>query len=76
MRTHSVTVSERVVSYPHNERVISRNVSTDQIAATFDSEWVGASSYLAVFSNGKAVKRVSMSMSTLAATVTVPWECL
>lgn len=76
MRTHSVTVSERVIIYPHNERVISRNVSTDQIAATFDSEWVGASSYLAVFSNGKAVKRVSMSMSNLAATVTVPWECL
>ena len=76
MRTHSVTVSERVISYPHNERVISRNVSTDQIAATFDSEWAGASSYLAVFSNGKAVKRISMSMSNLAATVTVPWECL
>ena len=76
MRTHSVTVSERVINYPHNERVISRNVSTDQIAATFDSEWAGASSYLAVFSNGKAVKRVSMSMSNLAATVTVPWECL
>lgn len=76
MITHSVTVQGRVIGYPHNERVISRNVQVDAIAATFDAEWAAATSVLAVFTNGKAVVRVDAGYKSGKATVTVPWEVL
>ena len=76
MITHSVTVKDRVIGYPHNERVISRNVQVDAIAATFDAEWAAATSVLAVFTNGKAVVRVDAGYKSGKATVTVPWEVL
>lgn len=76
MITHSVTVNGRVIGYPHNERVISRNVQVDAIAATFDAEWAAATNVLAVFTNGKAVVRVDAGYKSGKATVTVPWEVL
>lgn len=76
MKTHSVAVADRVISYPHNERVIARNVKADAIRATFDDEWKSATSWLAVFANGGVVRRISMTLSSGAATVTIPWECL
>lgn len=76
MITHSVTVQGRVIGYPHNERVISRNVQVDAIAATFDDEWAPTTSVLAVFTNGKAVVRVDAGYKSGKATITVPWEVL
>ena len=76
MITHSVTVKDRVIGYPHNERVISRNVQVDAIAATFDAEWAATTSVLAVFTNGKTVMRVDAGYKSGKATVTVPWEVL
>ena len=76
MITHSVTVQGRVIGYPHNERVISRNVQVDAIAATFDSEWAATTNVLAVFTNGQTVVRVDAGYKSGKATVTVPWEVL
>ena len=76
MLTHNVTVKDRVIGYPHNERVISRNVHVDAIAATFDDEWSETTSVLAVFTNGKTVIRVDAGYASGKATVTVPWEVL
>lgn len=76
MLTHNVTVKDRVIGYPHNERVISRNVRVDAIAATFDDEWSETTSVLAVFTNGKTVIRVDAGYASGKATVTVPWEVL
>ena len=76
MKTHNVTVAERVINHPHNERAIARNVKADTLHAEFDDEWKGANSWIAVFSNGGTVKRISMTVTNGAATVTIPWECL
>lgn len=76
MLTHNVTVKDRVIGYPHNERVISRNVRVDAIEATFDDEWSETTSVLAVFTNGKTVIRVDAGYESGKATVTVPWEVL
>lgn len=76
MKTHNVTVAERVIVHPHNERAISRNVKTDTLHAEFDDEWKSANSWIAVFSNGSTVKRISMTIANGEATVTIPWECL
>lgn len=76
MLTHNVTVKDRVIGYPHNERVISRNVQVDAISATFDAEWAATTSVLAVFANGQTVVRVDAGYKSGKATVTVPWEVL
>lgn len=76
MLTHNVTVKDRVIGYPHNEHVISRNVRVDAIEATFDDEWSETTSVLAVFTNGKTVIRVDAGYESGKATVTVPWEVL
>ena len=76
MRTHSVKVADRVISYPFNDRAIARNVKADQLSVEFDDEWKATTSALAVFAGSGTVVRVAISAASGKATVAIPWECL
>lgn len=76
MRTHSIKVADRVISYPFNDRAVSKNVGADQLSVEFDDEWKATTSALAVFAGSGKVVRVAMDASGGKATIAVPWEVL
>ncbi len=76
MRTHSVKVAGRTISYPFNDRAIAKNVGADQLSVEFDDEWKATTSALAVFAGSGTVVRVAISAASGKATVAIPWECL
>lgn len=76
MAQHNLTVADRRITYPHNDRTVQNNVEEDTLVVTWDEEWNNLTSLLAIFTNGKT--SVSKAVSTSAKTnpITVPWEVL
>ena len=72
---YRLDVRNRVITHPMNDDIIQGGIESDSISVTFDSEWVGMSSYRAVFVNGDDSIGVLFDLASTVE-IEVPWEVL